>query len=43
MKTVLPLFALPSTDGKIFPPSGLSASDVELMRKDWRMLGERKK
>jgi hypothetical protein len=31
------------TDGKIYLPSGLSSSDVELMRKDWRIIGERKK
>ena len=43
MKTVLPLFALHSTDEKIFLPSDLSAGDAELMRKDWRMTGERKK
>jgi hypothetical protein len=31
------------SDGKIYLPSGLSPSDIELMRKDWRMIGERKK
>lgn len=31
------------TDGKIYLPSGLSAGDIELMRKDWRVIGERKK
>ncbi len=31
------------SDGKIYLPSGLSSSDVELMRKDWRIIGERKK
>jgi hypothetical protein len=30
-------------DGKIYLPSGLSAADIELMRKDWRIIGERKK
>jgi hypothetical protein len=30
------------SDGKIYLPSGLSAADIELMRKDWRLLGERK-
>jgi hypothetical protein len=31
------------SDGKIYLPSGLNSSDVELMRKDWRLIGERKK
>lgn len=31
------------SDGKIYLPSGLTASDIELMRKDWRVIGERKK
>ena len=31
------------SDGKIYLPSGLTAKDIELMRKDWRVLGERKK
>jgi hypothetical protein len=30
-------------DGKMFLPSGLSAAEIELMRKDWRVIGERKK
>ena len=31
------------SDGKIYLSSGLTAADLELMRKDWRMLGQRKK
>jgi len=31
------------SDGKIYIPSGLTASDVELMKKQWRSLGERKR
>lgn len=31
------------TDGKVYVPSGLTAADIELMRKDWRMIGQRKK
>ena len=31
------------SDGKIYLPSGLTSSDIELMRKDWRIIGERKK
>ena len=30
------------SDGKIYVPSGLNAADIELMRKDWRLIGERK-
>jgi hypothetical protein len=30
-------------DGRIYLPSGLNAGDIELMRKDWRIIGERKK
>jgi hypothetical protein len=30
------------SDGKIYLPSGLTAADIELMRKDWRMIGDRK-
>jgi hypothetical protein len=29
------------SDGKIYVPSGLTAVDVELMKKQWRLLGER--
>jgi hypothetical protein len=31
------------SDGKIYLPSGLTAADIELMRKDWRVIGEHKK
>jgi hypothetical protein len=31
------------SDGMIYLPSGLRPSDIELMRKDWRIVGERKK
>jgi hypothetical protein len=31
------------SDGKIYIPSGLTAADVELMKKKWRLLGERKR
>lgn len=31
------------SDGKIYLPSGLVAADIELMRKDWHVIGERKK
>ena len=31
------------SDGKIYIPSGLTAADVELMKKQWRMPGERKR
>ena len=31
------------SDGKIYVPSGLTASDVELMKKQWRSPGERKR
>jgi len=31
------------SDGKIYIPSGLSAGDVELMKKQWRLLGQRKR
>lgn len=30
-------------DGKVFIPSGLTAGDIELMRRDWRLLGQRRK
>jgi hypothetical protein len=29
-------------DGKIYIPSGLTAADIDLMKKDWRLIGERK-
>lgn len=31
------------SDGKIFIPSGLTAADIELMRKQWHSPGERKR
>jgi len=31
------------SDGKIYIPSGLTAADVELMKKQWRTPGERKR
>jgi len=31
------------SDGKIYVPSGLTAADIELMKKEWRMIGQRKR
>jgi len=31
------------SDGKIYIPSGLTAADIDLMKRDWRLIGERKK
>ena len=31
------------SDGKIYIPSGLTSEDIELMKKDWRMIGQRKR
>jgi len=31
------------SDGKIYIPSGLTATDVDLMKKQWRLLGDRKR
>jgi hypothetical protein len=31
------------SDGKIYVPSGLTAADIDLMKKDWRLIGEKKK
>ena len=31
------------SDGQIYIPSGLSASDIELMKKEWRLIGQRKR
>jgi len=31
------------SDGKIYIPAGLTAADVELMKKQWRLLGEPKR
>ena len=31
------------SDGQLYIPSGLSAADIELMKKDWRLIGKRKR
>src|SRR6266567_3290414 len=31
------------SDGKIYIPSGLRAADIGLMKKDWRLIGQRKR
>jgi len=31
------------SDGQIYIPSGLSAADIDLMKKDWRLIGQTKK
>jgi len=31
------------SDGKIYIPSGLTAADVEVMKKQWRAVGQRKR
>ena len=31
------------SDGKIYVPSGLTGADIELMKKDWRLIGQRKR
>jgi hypothetical protein len=31
------------SDGKIYIPSGLSAADIELMKKEWRLIRQRKR
>src|SRR5213082_406974 len=31
------------SDGKIYIASGLTAADINLMKKDWRLLGQRKR
>jgi hypothetical protein len=31
------------SDGKIYIPSGLTAADIDLMRKKWRSIGQRKR
>jgi len=28
------------SDGKIYVPSGITSADVELMKKDWRLIGQ---
>ena len=31
------------SDGKIYIASGLTAADIQLMKKDWRLIGQRKR
>ena len=31
------------SDGKIYVPSGLTAADIDLMKKDWRSIGQKEK
>jgi hypothetical protein len=31
------------SDGKIYVPSGLTGADIDLMKKDWRLIGQRKR
>ena len=31
------------SDGRIYIPSGLTAADVQLMKKDWRLIGQRRR
>src|SRR6266540_1485006 len=31
------------SDGKIFIPSGLTGADIDLMKKDWRQIGQQKR
>jgi hypothetical protein len=31
------------SDGKIYIPSGLTAADIEVMKKEWRLIGQRKR
>ena len=31
------------SDGKIYLPSGLTAADIEVMKKDWRLIGQRRR
>jgi len=31
------------SDGRIYIPSGLTAADVDLMKKDWRLMGQGKR
>jgi len=31
------------SDGKIYIPSGLTASDIESMKRDWHLIGQRKR
>jgi hypothetical protein len=31
------------SDGRIYLPSGLTNADIDLMKKDWRLIGQRKR
>ena len=31
------------SDGRIYIPAGLTTADIDLMKKDWRLIGEKKK
>jgi len=31
------------SDGKIYVPSGLTAADIQLMKKEWRLIGQRRR
>jgi len=31
------------SDGRIYIASGLTKADIDLMKKDWRLIGEKKK
>jgi hypothetical protein len=31
------------SDGKIYIASGLTAADIDLMKRDWRLIGQRKR
>jgi len=31
------------SDGKIYVPSGLTTTDIEVMKKEWRQIGQRKR
>jgi hypothetical protein len=31
------------SDGKIYIPFGLTSADIDLMKKDWRLIGQQKR
>jgi hypothetical protein len=31
------------TDGQLYIPSGLTSADIELMKKDWKLMGQKKR
>ena len=31
------------SDGKLYIPSGLTAADIQLMKKDWRLIGQKRR